>query len=123
MDATSDWFYTSIQQKRTLGMLNSAFEIRKSLEDLGLGSWELDGGLTIFLCLNKFSIAILISGGKSLDSEKSSEMYVPSMKITCNLPNLPDKRRAHTQDNSQICGGVDDASSSSCIEWNVGLCC
>ena len=47
-------------------------------------------------------------------------MYIPSMKITCNLPNLPDKRRAHTQDNSQICGGVDDASSSSCIEWNMG---
>ena len=40
MDTTSDWFYTSIQQKRTLGMLASAFEITKSLEDLGLGSWE-----------------------------------------------------------------------------------
>ena len=40
MDTTSDWFYTSIQQKRTLGMLASASEIRKSLEDLGLGSWE-----------------------------------------------------------------------------------
>ena len=40
MDTTSDWFYTSIQQKRTLGMLASAFEITKSLEDLGLGSWD-----------------------------------------------------------------------------------
>ena len=40
MAATSDWFYTSIQQKRTLGMLASAMEITKSLEDLGLGPWE-----------------------------------------------------------------------------------
>ena len=40
MATTSDWFYTSIQQKRTLGMLASAMEITKSLEDLGLGPWE-----------------------------------------------------------------------------------
>ena len=42
MDPTSDWFYNSIQQKRTLSSstLASALEINKSLKDLGLGSWE-----------------------------------------------------------------------------------
>ena len=42
MDSTSDWFYKSIQQRRTLSIstLASAFEINKSLEDLGLGSFE-----------------------------------------------------------------------------------
>ena len=54
MDTTSDWFYTSIQQKRTLGMLASAFEITKSLEDLGLGSWDSieKGDHLIQICLN-----------------------------------------------------------------------
>ena len=58
MDATSDWFYTSIQQKRTLGMLNSAFEIRKSLEDLGLGSWEsIETGMRVGY---KYSITLKV---------------------------------------------------------------
>ena len=42
MDTTKEWFYKSIQQRQTLSIstVASAFEINKSLEDLGLESFE-----------------------------------------------------------------------------------
>ena len=48
---------------------------------------------------------LLITGGYSDSVGQSVEVYVPSTGQHCQLPDLPDKRYAHTMEKTTICGG------------------
>ena len=61
---------------------------------------------------------LLISGGRGLTSAgQSVEVFVPSMDLSCQLPDLPDERQHHTQEKNTVCGGVELSSgtSKSCL--------
>ena len=80
---------------------------------------------------------VLITGGDNSDATHTSEIYDPASESSCSLPQLPDKRFAHTQvisahsnwnvnlylyidnqDGSLTCGG--SQSADSCLMWSSG---
>ena len=69
-------------------------------------------------------MAILITGGGILsfdptEAQKSAEIFIPNSNTSCSLPDLPDKRFAHTQDGPLLCGGYStDSRGKSCLKWN-----
>ena len=56
--------------------------------------------------------AVLITGGD--DTLQSAEVY--HSDISCVIPIMPDRRWAHTQDGSLVCGG--HSTRRSCRRWN-----
>ena len=61
--------------------------------------------------------AVLITGGYG--AENSAEIYHPDRESPCDLPDLPDQRRYHTQDGSLLCGGW--RNYKSCQKWNPDI--
>ena len=59
---------------------------------------------------------------------RSAEIYLPSTKTFCSLPDLPEWRVIHTQDGPWACGGLGNPqrrfpeadTSTSCAKWNEG---
>ena len=60
-----------------------------------------------------YLVAILITGGKNLNS---TELFLPSSGISCPLPPLPETRDYHTVDDNILCGG--ETTKDSCVKWN-----
>ena len=58
---------------------------------------------------------MIISGGEGPKSSlwKSVEVFVPSTGQHCTLPDLPEKRLAHTMEGRVLCGGT--GSGQSCL--------
>ena len=55
----------------------------------------------------------MISGSESSDSlGRTVEVYVPSTGQHCQLTDLPDWRRYHTQNVKTLCGGVSTGDTS-----------
>ena len=63
-----------------------------------------------------FTPAVLITGGVSASASQSAEIYHPDRGFVCVLPELPDRRKGHTQDGSLMCGGF--STRRSCRKWN-----
>ena len=63
-----------------------------------------------------FTPAVLITGGVSASASQSAEIYHPDRDTPCVLPELPDRRKGHTQDGSLMCGGF--STRRSCRKWN-----
>ena len=49
----------------------------------------------------------MISGSGADSVGRTSEVYVPSTGQHCQLPDLPDWRRCHSQNVKTLCGGFD----------------
>ena len=47
---------------------------------------------------------------------QSAEIYHPDRDSACVLPDIPDRRRDHTQDGALLCGGI--YTDGSCRRWN-----
>ena len=62
--------------------------------------------------------AILITGGYNNGYLKSAEMFLPSSNTTCSLPELPEARYYHTQNNDLACGGPSSNTQSTCVKWS-----
>ena len=71
----------------------------------------------------------MITGGKSFESLgglNSTELYIPSSKSSCRLPDLQYGRESHTQNNLLLCGGsfigedfqVEESVATGCLKWN-----
>ena len=59
----------------------------------------------------------MISGSRGSDSVgRTVEVYVPSTGQHCQLPDLPDWRRGHSQDVKTLCGGeYSSDTQTSCL--------
>ena len=62
-------------------------------------------------------LGVLISGGLKV---KGVEIYLPALGTTCSLPQLPEARWYHTQDEGLACGGGGGVSPTrlTCVKWN-----
>ena len=60
--------------------------------------------------------AVLITGGYAGKGLSTVELYHPASGTTCIIPNLPDARTMHTQDNNLLCGGY--FTRDTCLQWN-----
>ena len=66
--------------------------------------------------------AILITGGYRYDMSGGnlSELFLPWLNTTCELPPLPDQRYHHVQSGKTLCGGGWKPSTErSCLQWSV----
>ena len=63
-------------------------------------------------------LAVLITGGYGRgDWVSSAEIYLPSGKTSCSLPELTEERAWHTQDGPWACGG---RGIDTCEKWSEG---
>ena len=73
------------------------------------------------MCLNVLYIlglVVLLTGSNDQNAGKTAEIYNPSNRTSCNLPNLPDIRYFHTQDGNLLCGSNwDKGTQTSCLTW------
>ena len=67
------------------------------------------------LCLGTPPSLMMVSGGKYADY--SVELVYSTGAHLCFLPDLPSKRRQHTQTGLEICGGGSGSSRTSCITF------
>ena len=63
---------------------------------------------------------VLITGGADGDDRFSSEIYNPSTKTSCSLPQFPEARGIHSQNAGLTCGGgyQAPASANTCVKWS-----
>ena len=70
----------------------------------------------LYLCV---VLVVLITGGFIDGSTlKSTEIFNPVTKTSCSLPQLPQERYEHSQDEGLVCGGNTDAVKTSCVKWS-----
>ena len=62
--------------------------------------------------------AIIITGGDSTRSDRSVEILHANGSYWCSLPDLPDKRKNHTQSGLVTCGGA--YTPTSCLTFSSG---
>ena len=63
---------------------------------------------------------VLISGGAPSSSYRTVELYNLINKTSCNLPDLPANRYAHTSVGGVICGGFESAVGRTCVDITSG---
>ena len=69
---------------------------------------------------------LLITGGAPNGRSvwSSTELFIPSSKTSCSLPDLPEGRQGHTSGGKgkMMCGGVDTTEKpvDSCVTWEDG---
>ena len=69
-----------------------------------------------------YIVGVLITGGIVLGFEsKTAEVYLPASNTSCYLPELPEVRSFHTQDDELVCGGNRRNSTTSCIKLAKGV--
>ena len=83
--------------------------------------------LIFFCCYSLISFyfldVVMITGGFGTGSD-TAELYLPSSRLSCSLPRLPDERVHHTQESSGlICGGWSAVAKGlytgdTCIQWS-----
>ena len=64
--------------------------------------------------------AIIITGGDSTRSDRSVEILHANGSYWCSLPDLPDKRKNHTQSGLVTCGGIGSDIWTSCLTFSSG---
>ena len=70
----------------------------------------------VFNIIDILYSGLIISGGSPADSVgQSVEVYVPTTGQHCQLPDLPDRRDAHTMEKMTVCGGYYSDTRTSCL--------
>ena len=66
-------------------------------------------------------LVIMVVGGDGVTSSGTSvELLHSNGTHLCSLPNLPSKRRGHSQTGLTCCGGWDSPAFTSCLTFNSG---
>ena len=61
----------------------------------------------------------MITGGRNNFRLKSAEVFNPVTKTSCSIPQLPEGRYYHSQEQGLVCGGgYPDPIGTTCVKWS-----
>ena len=64
------------------------------------------------------ALGFLITGGEGNTKSKLVSVINPRSETSCELTDLPDGRKLHTQCGPLLCGGSGEAVEKSCLLWD-----
>ena len=60
----------------------------------------------------------MTGGWNDADGLRSAEIFNPVTMESCSLPELPQNRYYHSQNEGLVCGGAHPDAKTNCVKWN-----
>ena len=109
-------------RKHALSRTRKTLEALKKLPDNLVSFAERSSSIfqNTTRCSRYQDSVFLITGGWTVGgiTSRKAEIYNPITNFGCSLPDLPDERRRHTQNENLLCGGREVFGPHTCRTWD-----